>query len=455
MNSNDYRLRSYAKAGGKDIDGDKKEKGFNLQAQRDKEELSSITGMASDAGTKNSGDKTPKEASSEFRAAGFRSEDFRRAEDKMKGASLGWDGKVKTVNPSHDAESKKAADLLKSGGLIMVPKKEGQKESIYRRVAKFLILIGVDEAARIMPHLTEEQTEKIIPEIATIQSISSEEATKIFEEFQSLVDKSRESGGLDTAKTILTKAYGSEKAQAMIDKAVPFAQGKPFEYLQDIDSERIRLLLSEESEAVKALVLSQLEPKKAASIINELKSDEKSAVVLRLAKMKPVSPEVMSKIDKSLHDKLLAQNTGNSQNLDGRNVLSQILKRMDPDSEQSIINNLSSTDPELGQDLRKRLFTEEDVRNSDNRYIQKVLHDMSNEEIAILIRGKPADFRTKILTNVSKGRGDDILEEESLKEFVLKADSEKVTNAFFTTLRKAWEKGDLIVYGRDDGEIYV
>ena len=100
--------------------------------------------------------------------------------------------------------------------MIKVPQQEvkpGEKESIYRRVAKFLVIIGVDEAAKILPHLTEEQTEKIIPEIATIKSISPEEAEAVLEEFDSLVVKAREEGGLDTARTILTKAYGSEKAE--------------------------------------------------------------------------------------------------------------------------------------------------------------------------------------------------------------------------------------------------
>ena len=207
--------------------------------------------------------------------------------------------KHKSQNPELNA----ASDALVSGGLLKVPvsKKEADgRDSVYRRVAKFLLIIGVDEAAKILPHLTEEQTEKIIPEIASIRSVSPEETRQILEEFETLLKNAREGGGIDTAREILRKAYGEKKAKELIDKSVPFPLEKPFEYLNDIDNERINLLLKEESVQVKALILSHLNPKKAASVINLMDSKEKSEVAFRLLKLEPVSPEVIKNLDEVL-----------------------------------------------------------------------------------------------------------------------------------------------------------
>lgn len=350
---------------------------------------------------------------------------------------------------------KNAAKNLTSGGLVKIPASSTEKDSIYRRVAKFLVIVGIDEAAKILPHLTEEQTEKIIPEIASIQKITPEESASILEEFESLVEKAREEGGLETARNILTKAYGSEKAEDMLKKSVKYPDGKPFDYLSDANAERIKVLIDGESDAVKSLVLSQIEPKKAAKVINLMDVDDKKKIVLRLAKIKPVAPEVLAEIDRSLHEKLLTQNTENSQNMDGRGVLAQILKRMNPSAENSIINTLSEQDPELGEDLRKRLFTEEDVIGSDDRFIQNYLHDMEDRDIAVLIYGKNDAFREKILSNVSKNRRRVILDEESMVHHLTKSDSEKMTSSFYSVLRRAWENGDLRVAGRDEGEVYV
>lgn len=385
---------------------------------------------------------------SEFPSA----EDLKAQETARLAARNGtWFAKKNTT----EEEVKEAAAKLTSGGLIMVPAQEksaDENESIYRRVAKFLVVIGTDEAAKILPHLTEEQTEKIIPEIASIRYVSPEEANQVLDEFKALLTKARESGGVDTARTILTKVYGSEKADQVLQKVVKHPNGKPFDYLADANAERIGILLDGESAGVQALVLSQIEPAKAAKVINRMEPRVKSEVVLRLAKMKPVAPAVIEQLNKSLHEKMMTQNTENSQNLDGRGVLAQILKRMDPGSEYAIITNLCNTNPELGADLRKRLFTEEDVVGCDDRYLQKKLHDMIDSDIVILLRGKSDEFRNKILQNVSKNRARTIVDEEFLKEHILRSDSEKITSQFYSELRRAWEVGELVIKGRDDEE---
>ena len=338
--------------------------------------------------------------------------------------------------------------------LYKVPKPEQKEDSIYRRVAKFLIIIGEDEAAKVLPHLAEEQIEKIIPEIASIKSVSSEESKKILEEFKGLIKQSRQSGGVETARDILQKVYGKEKAQEVLDRAMPFSEGKPFEYLNDADSERVYLLLKEESVGVQTIVLSHLVPKKAAQIINLMKEDEKKEVMIRLAKMEKINPDVIKRIDKSLHQKSLKQTSEKAESIDGKNVLAQILKKMDPKSESEIINVLSEDNPDLGEDLRSRLFTIEDVVNADDRFIQEKLRDMSIDEICYLIAGKSVEFREKILSNVSKGRKAEILEQESILSPMRKSDCERVTSSFFSILRRSFDEGHLIIKGRND-DVYV
>jgi flagellar motor switch protein FliG len=368
------------------------------------------------------------------------------------GASNGYDSASK--NPyTGNADVRAAAKALTSGGLLKVPEESAEpdgQESVYRRVAKFLLLIGVDEAAKVMPHLTEEQTEKIIPEIASIRSVSPDEASTILAEFQALVQRSREDGGVDTARTILEKAFGSEKAADMLNKSVPFSAGKPFEYLAEADSEKVGQLLKDESGAVRALVLSYLKPKVSAAVISALDEDDQRDVILRLAKLKNINPEVVRRVDQAMHEKMNSVVTEKSDHIDGRSALAQILKKMSPEAESTVLDTLSESDPDLGKDLRERLFTIDDVVEANDRFIQNTLRDMQDADIAMLIAGKADVFRNKILTNVSKTRGDSILEEESLRKPMRRSDCEKITSQFFSVLRRAWEEGKLVIKGRDD-----
>ena len=371
------------------------------------------------------------------------------------------DGLLKSGKPAGGAEKQtqneaqnQARQNTQSGAASLAGGGSSGGDSVYRRVAKFLLLIGVNEAAKILPHLTADQTEKIIPELASIRSVDPDEASVIFAEFQSLLERSRQSGGVQTARTILEKAFGADKAQAMLEKAVSYPDGTPFDYLQEISAERLSQLLKDESAPVQALVLSRLKPALAAAFIKSLDRERQKDIIGRMAKLSSISSEVVRRVDRAMREKSQTLSTETGTALDGRGVLAEILKKMDPESEKSILSVLDENDAELGADVRKRLFTLDDIIRADDRFIQETLRAMSDGDLALLIAGKPEEFREKILTNVSKGRGDSVLEEEQLKKPIRKRDADEVTDAFFGTLRRAWEQGKLVIKGRDD-DVYV
>lgn len=367
------------------------------------------------------------------------------------------DGLLKSAKPAVGAEKQmqnQTRQNAQSGAASLAGSGSNGADSVYRRVAKFLLLIGVNEAAKILPHLTADQTEKIIPELASIRSVDPDEASVIFAEFQSLLERSRQSGGVQTARTILEKAFGADKAQAMLEKTVSYPDGTPFDYLQEISAERLSRLLKDESAPVQALVLSRLKPALAAAFIKSLDRERQKDIIGRMAKLSSISSEVVRRVDRAMREKSQTLSTETGTALDGRGVLAEILKKMDPESEKSILSVLDENDAELGADVRKRLFTLDDIIRADDRFIQETLRAMSDGDLALLIAGKPEEFREKILTNVSKGRGDSVLEEEQLKKPIRKRDADEVTDAFFGTLRRAWEQGKLVIKGRDD-DVYV
>ncbi|BDC93935.1 flagellar motor switch protein FliG [Treponema bryantii] len=360
----------------------------------------------------------------------------------------------KKQSPSQALDN--TVDYLKTGGLLKVPVEQTPdgKDSVYRRVAKFLLLIGEDEAAKILPHLSESQIEKIIPEIASIRTVSKEEAAVIMEEFNGLLNKAREEGGVETAREMLEKAYGKKRADELLKKAMPLEGKVPFTYLRDADNERVYLLIKDENPGVQSMVLSHLNPKKAAKIINLMTPEEKKEVVMRLAKMEPVSPDVLRRVDQAMHEKSLNQTVEKAENIDGRNALAQILKKMDAGAENDILTYLSEDDPDLGQDLRSRLFTMDDVVKSDDRFVQEKLREMTEVDIAYLIAAKPDDFREKILSNISAGRRAEVRAQEDILKPMRRSDCERITSEFFSKLRRAFEEGHLIIKDRND-DVFV
>ena len=346
-----------------------------------------------------------------------------------------------------------AASYLKKGGLIKVPgesKTPDGKDSVYRRVAKFLLLIGEDEAAKILPHLNEKQIERIIPEIASIRTVNKDEANVILAEFNELLAQTKSSGGIETAREMLEKAYGKDKADQMLSNAVQFDGEKPFEYLRDFEEDRLYLLLKDENVGVQSMVLSFLQPEKAAKVINQMTAEEKREVVMRLAKMEPVSPDIIRRVSQALHEKAENQVVEKAETIDGRNALAQILKKMDFDTEAEILGELSANDPDLGQDLKQRLFTYEDVVNADDKIVQSELRNLSDQDIAYLIAGKNDDFCEKILSNISAGRRSEVRAQSDILKPMRKSDVERITSLFVARLRNEFESGNLIIKNRNE-----
>ena len=335
-------------------------------------------------------------------------------------------------------------------GLIKTSSDKKIDDNKYRRVAKFLLLIGIDEAAKVLAKLPQDQIEKIIPEIASIRSVEKDEAEVILAEFQAIAARNREQGGVETARTILEKAYGKERADLLLKKYVPEPEETPFKYLNELESEKVWILLKDESIPVRALVIAHLTPKLAADVINQMQGDDKTELIKRIARMKTMDPEAVRRVDKAMHEKMKAIDTNRSESMDGRGALAEILKRMSSSAENEILSSLEQSDSDLTADLRQRLFSAEDFVNADDRYIQEYLRNMEDGDIAILIAGKDEKFRDKIFKNVSKIRGAEILEEEQLKLPVKKTESVAATNKFMSAMRAAWERGELIIVGRDD-----
>jgi len=328
----------------------------------------------------------------------------------------------------------------------------GEAEPKVRRVAKFLILIGSENAAKILADLDEKQIEEISKEIASVKGITSGEAAGIFEEFQSLLSGKwsyggAPRGGVNEARKLLYAAFGPERGEALLGRALPETAEKVFGFLEDFSPEQISLLIRDESPAVAALVLSRINPKLSAKVIADRHEVQRKEIILRIAKLKRVPPEILGKVAQGLREK--ARNIGGitTTTFDGAGALAAILKHTDVSFGDKILDELSWADADLSQTIKEKLFTPEDVVKAGNRPLQEKLRTMSAKEIALLISGRQEAFREKILSNISANRRDEVRAEADFAGPLLKKDSEAVMKDFMDWFRTARESGLLLFSG--------
>ena len=386
-------------------------------------------------------------------------------------ASRGIAAYKKTMEPGGDTGAEQGRSpskegLLKTGEpkpakkLRVSGKKAAPEVSKYRRAAQFMVLVGSDEASRILSRLDSEQVEAISKEIVSIKSISAEEAEAVLEEFRSLLSPTygysgSSSGGLEEARRHLYAAFGPERGEALLVKAVPEATENPFDFLAEFSGEQLALLFKEESPAACAMVFSRLPSKLSAAVLANLSPERKLEIVKRIAKLKETSPEVIDRAAAALREKarFFGKNDDTSYaggEIDGRGVLAAILKNSDLSFGSRLLEELEENDPSLSREINDRLYTLEDISNAADRPIQEKLRSMDDRDIALLLRGRSDAFARKIFLNLSSARAGRIREESEIMGPVPKVETEAAAREFLAWFRLSREEGRILMLSDED-----
>jgi len=349
-------------------------------------------------------------------------------------------------------------NLVQRTRRLVPDEKPGVTPSKYTRAAQFMVLIGSDEASKIFSKLDPDQVEAISKEIVTLKTITAKEAEHVLEEFRSLLSSpygysGSSSGGIEQARRLLYAAFGPEKGEAMLVKAVPDAAENPFDFLSEFSGEQLSLLFKDESPAACAMVFSRLPSKLSAEILANTSPQRKLEIVKRIAKLNDTSPEVIARAAAAIKEK--AHHFGQSkakagEEIDGKGVLTAILKHSDLAFSGKLLEVLEESDPSLSKEMKDRLYTLEDVADAADRPIQEKLRSMDDKEIALLLKGRSEAFIQKIMWNLSSGRGDRIKEESEIMGPVPKIEAEAAAREFLSWFRESLDEGRILMLSDKD-----
>jgi len=330
------------------------------------------------------------------------------------------------------------------------------QESKYRRVAKFLIIIGSEQAAGILAELDPEQVNEISKEIASINVIKPDERDEILAEFYSLFSQpynfsGSSHGGIETARRILYAAKGPEEGEEILNRAVPKTKENLFSFLEEFSAEQLVMFLKDETDQTAALILSRMTAKLSAEVLSKLPSNRKGVILKRIAHQSEVAPEVLEQVSAALKEKI--RNVGADSKdikIDGMQALTAILKQGDYSFGDKLISEIERDDPKIGQNLKEKLYTLDDVLLAIDRPIQDKLSTMSDRDVALLLKGRGNEFYEKIMSCVSAGRRKLIREENEVLGAVPKRDCDSVAREFLTWFRYARENGEILLYSDED-----
>ena len=274
-----------------------------------------------------------------------------------------------------------------------------------QKAAILLVLLGDEVASTIYSHLPQTYLQRLTQEIADLEYVSSEAATRVLEEYHQLAvtQEHLAQGGPEYANALLVKAFGEEEARNILAQ-VMIAQEESasnFDYLQKSDPEQLAKFVEDEHPQTVALVLAHLGAKAAASLLIMLPEKLRARAVERLAEMKPFSPELVHKISVVLYKKLGALGKQSRRSYGGIKTVSDLLNRMDPVTGKEILETVEQENPQLALEIRNLMFTFEDLVTVPEQSIRELLSQMDKKTLALALRGSSEELKNHIFRAMS------------------------------------------------------
>lgn len=326
-----------------------------------------------------------------------------------------------------------------------------------QKSAILLISLGPEKSANIFKHLKEEEIEELTLEIANTRNITTQVKEEVIAEFYQLclAQQYIAEGGIGYAKELLEKALGSDKAVSVISKLTASLQVKPFEFVRKTDASQLLNFIQDEHPQTIALILSYMSPTQASMIISALPPERQADVAKRVAMMDRTSPDIIKEVEKILESKLASLVNQDYTIIGGVDAVVEILNAVDRGTEKHIMETLEIEEPELADEIRKKMFVFEDVLLLDDRAIQRVLRDVDNNDLAVALKGANEQVQTTIFNNLSKRLAAMIKEDMEFMGPVRMKDVEEAQQKIVNIIRKLEDAGEIVISRGGGDEIVV
>lgn len=326
-----------------------------------------------------------------------------------------------------------------------------------QKAAILLIALGPEKSAKIFKHLKDEEIEELTLEIANTRSVTPQIKEEVIGEFYQicLAQQYIAEGGIGYAKELLEQSFGAEKASDVISRLTASLQVKPFEFVRKTDASQLLNFIQDEHPQTIALILSYLNPTQAAQIIGALPPDRQADVAKRIAMMDRTSPDVIKEVERVLESKISSLVNQDYTIIGGVDSVVEILNTVDRGTEKHIMETLEVDEPELADEIRKKMFVFEDILLLDDRAIQRVLRDVDNSDLSMALKGANEQVQAAIFKNMSSRLASMIKEDMEFMGPVRMKDVEEAQQKIVNIIRKLEDSAEIVISRGGGDEIIV
>lgn len=327
-----------------------------------------------------------------------------------------------------------------------------------KKAAILMIALGPETSSQILKLLPDHLIQKVTYEIANTDYVEPLDKDKVIEDFMDMAS-AREfilDGGIEYAKNLLQKALGPSRAKEVMDVLNQIQlREKPFAIARKADPHQLTNLLLNEHPQTVALIMCYMQPDKAAAVLAEFPTDKQAEIAERIGTINRTSPAIIRRIEAIMENKFSNIIENDMETVGGVKTLVEILNSVDRSTERNIINDLEQTQPELAEIVKANLFIFEDIVNLDRSSIQRILREVSNEDLVLALKGASEEVSSVIFSNVSKRAAETLREDIQFMGPVRLSTVEEAQHRIVGIIRRLEEAGEIIIGRGDQDSIIV
>jgi flagellar motor switch protein FliG len=235
---------------------------------------------------------------------------------------------------------------------------------------------------------------------------------RVLEEFYSQLNEENDLLFSDNSgRDFIINALGEDRAKQLLGQIVDVGTANTLESLELVDTRTLANFLINEHPQTIALIVAHLNPERKVDVLRRLPEGLQAEVVLRVANLDFVSPELIAQLDDVLKTELSTLGSIDTNQLGGVEPIADMLNLMDKNSEKNIMGRVEEKDPELAEEIRKLMFVFEDLVYVDDRGIQALLKEVDQNKMVIALKTAPEEIRAKLFKNMSN-RAATLLQED-------------------------------------------
>jgi flagellar motor switch protein FliG len=315
------------------------------------------------------------------------------------------------------------------------------------RVAVLLICLGEDATAKIFEELSDDEVRQVTRAMSTIDHIPIDIKEKVFSSFRESQD--RFAGlfvkGGDFAKNAIAATSGEKRSKFLMDQFLSGTETKSLETIALMAPRMVAGLLEQEHPQTVALVLSTQHIEHAAEILTNLPEEVRADVAYRISKIEKVSPVVLSRIEDALHREIGLVSGKAHKKVGGLDAIVGILNHMKNNLDSDILEDMEQTDPDMAEEIRKKMFTFENLVAIEGRSLQMILREINNDSLTMALKIASEQMREKIFANMSARAADMIRDDLEAMGPVRLSEVELMQQSIVKIALKLEEEGKLVL----------